>query len=1337
MAITDYTTPITGIPDPAEFGDISSLPKGQVLPMVIQRHEARKAGLHRDVRIGKGQMFSWATKKQGLPMPGELQAIFQTPLHEESYMHYAGELPRGMYGAGKVAPQEKGSVVVHKATPDQVVFTTAHTRYPQTYVMIRTGNKPTDWLVKNLTPKSLEEFAGPGVSFEKEHYKSVPSSGIGNLYGPQHTFAEKIDGARMLLKLRRHAVEAASYRPSATGEPIMHTSRLQLPRDIEIPPKLVGSTLVGEAWGEKAATYHGSHSAKIRLRELLKNTCFDKPTPHTGRDASGMLTGSDAARAVQIGKQGEVKEDTLPWYKDPEDLRYKAMRWHIERNKKNILGPAKMPNWENDPWWIKEEWNPFHFPLVSFRGRPGTPAEASQITYDLHTKKRVLSGAAQGTFDYSAPGRPGNPLLRGYRGFNHWLFDIVPHWITDQYMDEQFDPKSYPLLKDYTKAVAEQKAGEMAKAAGLTPAEEATGLRGFSLVAKEIAEEVPLIWQRYQRAKKEQEQPQAAKPVLPMLPKITPEKEPAAGTAPTSKVATAIGTVEPIVAKNPLALQELMPKGVKLKPMKPDTRSLLNDKVADEHSYMARHMLKLLKRRDPGMLSRLKVSPGAPKVQVQEAIRQTLPKTFVGKEEPGYLYRATKGNILSDSGVANLPAVEVGAGQQRKDLLWMAPSAGGVYPYAYPEANRNLFRMRVPKELHDVPVQLADSGAESALMGVSADAGAAPVSSLGKYNPSHPEREFHEVVLNKARMQDYLGKNPHVVEQLPPTARERLAGAPGSFGVMRSPSGDILSSSIPVNPSLFHQNPSIRPGYKAQAQQKVAAHSEAHKNYANYIQLFQRALGTKHYNRVILGRTPGGPVYLFQPKDMTGKRVLVISGQHGEEPGGPWALLRAIHNSKKPIEDLSVSFLPVGNPYGFKTGQRCGFDRKSTNWLMDSKGELRTDGECVKILTKNIDLLKKCSRDGLLNVHEDVTSKGFYLYVNGDVKQPIVKTMLKQGKKWFDFKKDGEYHDNETYTIKDGLVDNHKDGTIDQYLYDNGAPLAITMELPAKSATMFSRIHMGAALIRMFLTGLAGGLAKKSHDGSFKASTESDVEGMDITFGLDTKRLKPEEIRKAINEGKMKGVCTMKHVVKKADAVPVQELSGLLNSSLAESLRKQKEQKINMRVALFNVLSKGKTPVGPEVPYKERQLMMQEILKHLPPEKFHLAETATTPETQKAMWEKIQAGKNPRTSEGVVVWPETGVPTKVKIMPEYDAIIRNMFPGEGKYNGTGVGGFEYSLPGTENVVGKVGTGLSDELRKQMHENPEQFVGRVARVHAMGQYPSGAYRAPALLALHEG
>jgi len=119
------------------------------------------------------------------------------------------------------------------------------------------------------------------------------------------------------------------------------------------------------------------------------------------------------------------------------------------------------------------------------------------------------------------------------------------------------------------------------------------------------------------------------------------------------------------------------------------------------------------------------------------------------------------------------------------------------------------------------------------------------------------------------------------------------------------------------------------------------------------------------------------------------------------------------------------------------------------------------------------------------------------------------------------------------------------------------------------------------------------------------------------------------------------------------------------------------------------------------------------------------------------MWHKIKNKQHHATEEGIVVHPNKGLPTKIKHLPEQDVYIRDFFKGEGKYKDKGVGGFTYSHKPEGEVVGKVGTGLNDQLRELMLKDPEQFIGRIARVHSQGQLPSGALRAPALISLHEG
>lgn len=203
------------------------------------------------------------------------------------------------------------------------------------------------------------------------------------------------------------------------------------------------------------------------------------------------------------------------------------------------------------------------------------------------------------------------------------------------------------------------------------------------------------------------------------------------------------------------------------------------------------------------------------------------------------------------------------------------------------------------------------------------------------------------------------------------------------------------------------------------------------------------------------------------------------------------------------------------------------------------------------------------------------------------------------------------------------------------------------------------------------------------------------------------------------------------------EAIPAQELGGILNATTLKSLQKQREQGVELKSRLFNVLQHGNEPVSMDSPVDERMEKLREIAQHLPPSKYTLPTMAGTPEEQKQLWERVTSGNHPLTREGIVAWPRAGgKPTKVKLYADHDVFVREIFPGGGKLEGTGAGGFGYSLEPEGPIVGRVGTGFSDATRKQMWETPEEYKGRVARIKAQGQFPSGAYRAPAFLALHE-
>jgi len=275
------TDPGFGFVDPAEYGDVMSLPVGQQIPYVNQLHLARKAGRHFDVRFGTDKTFSWATKK-GLPQPGNPPvALFQTPLHNASYSNFQGKL-KG-YGAGTVSTHDKGHVIVTSVSPHHISFVTTHGKYPQRYTFVRDSKNPKTWLAINNTPASITNFLHKDIpkdkvspeylDLQKEHYKAVEADAIDKLTSPDATFSEKIDGASALYKLRKDRVDAISYRTDQNGRPIMYSEKIGLPGKLKIPAHLVGSTIKGEVWGAKpteknAAFIKWSEEEAIPSQEL-------------------------------------------------------------------------------------------------------------------------------------------------------------------------------------------------------------------------------------------------------------------------------------------------------------------------------------------------------------------------------------------------------------------------------------------------------------------------------------------------------------------------------------------------------------------------------------------------------------------------------------------------------------------------------------------------------------------------------------------------------------------------------------------------------------------------------------------------------------------------------------------------------------------------------------------------------------------------------------------------------------------------------------------------------------------------------------------------------------
>jgi DNA ligase D-like protein (predicted 3'-phosphoesterase) len=189
----------------------------------------------------------------------------------------------------------------------------------------------------------------------------------------------------------------------------------------------------------------------------------------------------------------------------------------------------------------------------------------------------------------------------------------------------------------------------------------------------------------------------------------------------------------------------------------------------------------------------------------------------------------------------------------------------------------------------------------------------------------------------------------------------------------------------------------------------------------------------------------------------------------------------------------------------------------------------------------------------------------------------------------------------------------------------------------------------------------------------------------------------------------------------------VYDLAGILNSNTDKALDTMNHKNIKLRMAVFG--KHGDQSI------EDKKKAISKVVQSLP-SGFESIERAETESDKRRLLRSIRQKTHAKTHEGVVVVDnKTGTPAKFKLRPDYDIHIRRIFEGSGKYKGKAAGGFYYSVTPHGPIVGKVGTGFTDALRRDMFENKEKYIDRVATVHAMGRNKSGALREPSFVRMH--
>lgn len=218
-----------GIPDKKVYGDLSRVEKGQKLRLIIQEHNAEKAGHHYDIRLvdeEKNKAYSFVIKDLSvLTTPNEKALAVRQPLHTADYSHWSGVIPSG-YGKGtvKVILDEPIEVVDAQRDKFTVIIPKGKVVTELTFVApeVNDRKRKRDWLLVNHTT-----YEGKfDISYHKPPYKEQKFDTI-DVKNPNYIMTAKIDGAHAIAILRPGKTPRFfSYRKSSLNRPLEYTWKM-------------------------------------------------------------------------------------------------------------------------------------------------------------------------------------------------------------------------------------------------------------------------------------------------------------------------------------------------------------------------------------------------------------------------------------------------------------------------------------------------------------------------------------------------------------------------------------------------------------------------------------------------------------------------------------------------------------------------------------------------------------------------------------------------------------------------------------------------------------------------------------------------------------------------------------------------------------------------------------------------------------------------------------------------------------------------------------------------------------------------------------------------------
>lgn len=170
--------------------------------------------------------------------------------------------------------------------------------------------------------------------------------------------------------------------------------------------------------------------------------------------------------------------------------------------------------------------------------------------------------------------------------------------------------------------------------------------------------------------------------------------------------------------------------------------------------------------------------------------------------------------------------------------------------------------------------------------------------------------------------------------------------------------------------------------------------------------------------------------------------IAILSGLHGDEPGGPYGILDFMANND--VTSCNIFVMPLMNPHGFNRHIRRDADQKDLNRQWDE-----SSSAFIKELKK---LFKKQKFDFVLSLHEDDDADGFYLYGGRYIGHDSLKIMADILSPHVDPITDGEIYGDPVYggIVEDNNEDKPKHFKSLEFFFDKLNVPNLTVEIPGK-----------------------------------------------------------------------------------------------------------------------------------------------------------------------------------------------------------------------------------------------------------------------------------------------